>query len=456
MQRTELVILKNLIYNITFTMRVFPYIKRKYFDEYPEAQLFRLIHDHIKKYNMPPSEEALSISLSEDSKLDDDTFKEITTILDAISKDQTEVQEDWLMETAEKWCKERAVYCAVNESIQILDEPKKNNGEIPTLLSDALGITFDPNVGHDYVESYAERFDLLHTKQNKMPFNLEWFNKVTQGGVESKTLNIILAGTNVGKSLFMCSDAAHKVTIGKNVLYISCEMAEEKIGQRIDANILDIAMAQMGALDRDAFIKKFETKKKDFGRMFIKEYPPSSANAGHFKHLLQELKLKKKFEPDVVYIDYINICDSQRAKLAQGMYTFVKAIAEELRALAVEFNVPVWSATQMNRDGYDSSDPGLTNTSESFGLPATADFMFSMMQNEELANMRQFQVKQLKSRYGDVGLNQRFYIGVDKQFMKLFDVKQQNTTTTQPANNTTQPVKSKKKHIIIPKQLKFN
>lgn len=378
---------------------------------------------------------------------------ECTSILKEITGDVPEQKMQWLLDETEKFCQEKAIYNAIMDSIQILDgkDTNRGKGSIPTLLSDALGISFDPNVGHDYVDDSDRRYDFYHRVEKRIPFDLEFFNKITKGGLPQKTLNIALAGTGVGKSLFMCHVAASCLTQNYNVLYITLEMAEEKIAERIDANLMNISMDDLQLLPKDMFDKRMERlKSKIKGKLIIKEYPTAAANPSHFRALLNELNLKKNFKPDIIFIDYLNICASARIKAGANVnsYTYIKAIAEELRGLAVEFNVPIMSATQTTRSGFSSSDPGLEDTSESFGLPATADFMFALVSTEELQQSNQLMVKQLKNRYNDLNLNKRFMVGIDKSKMKLYDLEQNvqdsiQDSGQQPAPFKTQQNKSK-------------
>ena len=378
---------------------------------------------------------------------------ECTSILKEITGDVPEQKMQWLLDETEKFCQEKAIYNAIMDSIQILDgkDTNRGKGSIPTLLSDALGISFDPNVGHDYVDDSDRRYDFYHRVEKRIPFDLEFFNKITKGGLPQKTLNIALAGTGVGKSLFMCHVAASCLTQNYNVLYITLEMAEEKIAERIDANLMNISMDDLQLLPKDMFDKRMERlKSKIKGKLIIKEYPTAAANPSHFRALLNELNLKKNFKPDIIFIDYLNICASARIKAGANVnsYTYIKAIAEELRGLAVEFNVPIMSATQTTRSGFSSSDPGLEDTSESFGLPATADFMFALVSTEELQQSNQLMVKQLKNRYNDLNLNKRFMVGIDKSKMKLYDLEQSvqdsiQDSGQQPAPFKTQQNKSK-------------
>ena len=360
----------------------------------------------------------------ERTDLSEDQFKDVTEVLSALSKEETDFE--WIVDTTEKWCQERAIYLSLMESVKIADgqDEKRDKGAIPQILSAALGVSFDQPVGHDYLQNYQERFDFYHKKEDKIPFDLEFFNRITKGGIPNKTLNIALAGTGVGKSLFMCHVASSVLLQGKNVLYITLEMAEEKIAERIDANLLNVPIQKLAELPRVMFENKInKLSKKTQGKLIIKEYPTASAHVGHFKSLLNELELKRNIKPDIIFIDYLNICASQRYKGSiVNSYTYVKAIAEELRGLAVEAGVPIVSATQTTRSGYGSSDVDLTDTSESFGLPATADLMFALISTEELEEQNQIMVKQLKNRYYDPTLNKRFVIGIDRSKMRLYDV----------------------------------
>ena len=420
-------IIEGLLASDDFLRHTKPYLKEAYFKDNTEKFIFKLTNAYIDKYNKCPNIESLQVDLSNATDISEDQFASCSKYLSDIDL-TTAVDSEWLITETENFCQDQAIYDAIMESIQILDGKTDNDkGAIPNLLSDALGVSFDPHIGHDFLEDSDARFDFYHTVEEKIPFNLNYFNKITNGGLSKKTLNICLAGTGVGKSLFMCHCAAANVLEGKNVLYITMEMAEEKIAERIDANLMNVTLDELQMLPKDAYEKKIERiQSKTTGKFIIKEYPTAGAGANHFRHLLNELKLKRNFKPDIIYIDYLNICMSARIKFGAGInsYTYVKAIAEELRGLAVEFNVPVVSATQTTRAGFTSSDIGLEDTSESFGLPATADFMFAIISTEELEQLNQFQVKQLKNRYNDPGIYKRFVIGVDKAKMKLFDVEQ--------------------------------
>ena len=427
METIESVILRNLIYNDAFAKKTLPYFKHSYFATNTEKLLFGEVEAFIIKYNALPTPEALRIAVGNLNK-DVDVKNEIGVLIDTIEKEKDiVVDQQWLMDEAEKFCKEKAIYNAVLESIGILDDKKgtKDRGAIPELLSNALGVSFDTHIGHDYLENYEERYDYYHKLENKIPFDLEYFNKITNGGITRKTLNVILAGTNVGKSLAMCHMAASYISQGLNVLYITLEMAEEEIAQRIDANLFNLDMNDIKELPKDIYDKKIgRLKSKIVGKLIIKEYPTAGASAIHFRNLIQELYLKKDFKPDIIFVDYINICASARIKPGgqANMYLYVKSIAEELRGLMVEFNAAGWTATQLNREGFASSDPNLTNTAESFGLPATADLMFVIVSNEDLEALSQWMITQLKNRYQDKTKNKRFVIGVDIPKMKLYDL----------------------------------
>ena len=420
----ELTILGSLIYNDEYTRKVLPFLKSEYFQIKSHKVIFLEIHEYVTNYNSLPSLNALGIECQERTDLTEEQFKEIIEVLNELPKEDHDL--DWIVDTTEKWCQERAIYLSLMESVKIADgqDEKRDKGAIPQILSDALGVSFDQNVGHDYLQNYEERFDFYHKKEEKIPFDLEFFNKITKGGIPNKTLNIALAGTGVGKSLFMCHVASSVLLQGKNVLYITLEMAEEKIAERIDANLLNVPIQKLAELPRVMFENKIsKLSKKTQGKLIIKEYPTASAHVGHFKSLLNELELKRNIKPDIIFIDYLNICASQRYKGSiVNSYTYVKAIAEELRGLAVEAGVPIVSATQTTRSGYGSSDVDLTDTSESFGLPATADLMFALISTEELEEQNQIMVKQLKNSYYDPTLNKRFVVGIDRSKMRLYDV----------------------------------
>ena len=429
----EQTILRNLLTDEKYMRKVLPFIKPDYFQGIYKT-LFKEAGKYVAKYNKLPTSETLGIELN-DSNLSGEQFQmamDIVPQLFAIEK----IDQDWLIDSTEKWCQDRAIHNAIIESITIIDGKHESltKGALPDLLSKALGVAFDTNVGHDYVENAEQRYDFYHTEEDRIPFDLEYFNKITKGGVPNKTLNICLAGTGVGKSLFMCHLAASSLVDGKNVLYITMEMAEERIAERIDANLLNIPIDQLETMSKDMFTKKvYDLSKKTAGKLIVKEYPTGSAHSGHFRALLNELKLKKEFQPDIIFIDYLNICASSRMKAMGGAinsYTYIKAIAEELRGLAVEYDLPIFSATQTTRSGYSNSDVGLEDTSESFGLPATADLMFALISTEELEKMNQMMVKQLKNRYNDPTHHKRFVIGVDRSKMRLFDVDEDDQTLT--------------------------
>ena len=425
--RLEQTILKNLIQNEPFTRKVLPFLKSEYFTESDEKVVFKEIQQYFLKYTKPPTTEALLINLDNNTSINENELKMSKTVIGQFDKETTPM--DWLTEETEKWCKDRAIYIAVMDSIEVIDKKsQRSTGEIPELLKDALSVSFDTNIGHDQIEDADDRFEFYHTEEEKIPFDLEYFNKITKGGLPNKTLNICLAGTGVGKSLFMCHMASAGLMMNKNVLYITLEMSEERIAERIDANVLNIPMKELPDLSKKMFSKKVDKiSAKTKGKLIIKEYPTASAHVGHFRHLLQELEIKKDFRPDIIFIDYLNICASHRIRAGSGAnsYTLVKSIAEELRGLAVEFDVPIMSATQTTRSGYGSTDIGLEDTSESFGLPATADMMFALITSEELEELDQMVVKQLKNRYNDPTVFKRFVIGVDRSRMKLYDCEQE-------------------------------
>ena len=422
--RIERIILRNLFYNEDFTRKALPFIKSEFFTNHNESTLFGEINEFVNKYKNLPTKETILVELNKRKDLKEEELSEIKTIVNKLDNQEVELQ--WLLDTTEKFCKDRAVHNAVLEGIQILDgKDKKQNPEaIPTILSNALAVSFDNHIGHDYIDDAEARFEFYHKKEKRFKFDLNYFNRITKGGVPSKTLNIALAGTGVGKSLFMCHAASNWLTQGKNVLYITLEMAEERIAERVDANLFDVTIDDLPAMPKDMYDNKVSNlQKKTIGQLIIKEYPTASAHSGHFRALLNELSLKKTFKPDVVFIDYLNICASSRFKGGNiSSYFYIKAIAEELRGLAVEFDVPIFSATQTTRSGFTSTDIGLEDTAESFGLPATADFMFALISNDELDQLNQLKVKQLKNRFGDPSMNRSFIIGVDRSKMRLFDV----------------------------------
>ncbi len=430
-QRIEHLILSHLIHNEPFSRKVSPYIRPDYFEDNSEKIVFKQIQEYIVKHNNLPTKQSLLIDLDQIDGLHETEYQKATDIIKSLDKPDGKDVTDWLIEQSETFCQDKAIYNAVVNAISILEgNEKKTNlskGAIPSLLSDALAVSFDPHVGHDFIEDADDRFDFYHRIEEKIEFDLEMFNKITKGGLPNKTLNICLAGTGVGKSLFMCHHAASCLSINKNVLYITLEMAEERIAERIDANLLDVPMAQLEELSKSIYqtkIDKINAKTK--GKIIIKEYPTASANAMHFKNLLSELKLKRNFVPDIIFIDYLNICSSARIRTGSNVnsYTYIKSIAEELRGLAVEFDVPIVSATQTTRSGFTSTDIGLEDTSESFGLPATADFMFAIISSDEMEELNQVLVKQLKNRYNDPTSYKKFIVGIDRPKMRLYDVEQ--------------------------------
>ena len=440
----ELTILRNLLTDEKYMRKVLPFVKPDYFEGIYRI-LFKEAGKYVGKYNKLPSAESFKVEIDQSDRLNGENY---TVTVDLVPQlfSKEEIDEQWLVDTTEKWCQDRAIYNAIMESISIIDGKHETltKGALPDLLSKALGVAFDTNVGHDYIENQEERYEFYHQQEDRIPFDLEYFNKITKGGVPNKTLNIALAGTGVGKSLFMCHVAASALVQGRDVLYITMEMAEERIAERIDANLLNTPIDQLTNLSKEMHRTKVEDiARKTTGKLIIKEYPTGSAHTGHFRALLNELKLKKQFEPEIIFIDYLNICASSRMKGMGGAinsYNYIKAIAEELRGLAVEFNVPLFSATQTTRSGYSNSDVGLEDTSESFGLPATADLMFAIISTEELQNRGQMMVKQLKNRYNDPVANRRFVIGVDRSKMRLYDVdeSEQDLTDDTPVFEKTQ------------------
>jgi len=422
----ETTILNNLVVDEEYCRAVIPFLKEDYFSNAPNKIVYTMIKEFIDKYNSLPTQKILALE-AEKLSVSQEQYQEVVEVISEIHPDPL-TNRDWLMDETEKHCQDRAILNAIKESINIIDgnsKDKKDKGSIPQILTEALSVSFDSNIGHDFLENFETRYDFYHKTESRIPFDLEMFNKITRGGLVRKSLNVILAGTGVGKTLFMTHCASANLLQGKNVLYITMEMAEEKIAERIDANILNITVDELQELPKESYAKRMnQLKSRVKGKLIIKEYPTSAAGAGHFRHLLQELKLKKNFSPDIIYIDYLNICMSSRLKLGSSInsYLYIKAIAEELRGLAVEFNLPVVTATQTNRDGYSSSDPGLENTSESFGLPATADFMFALVSNDELEALDQLLVIQLKNRYNDPTRDKRFVIGIHRAKMRLYDV----------------------------------
>ena len=427
MEKVEFLILRNLLHNEEYLRKVVPFLKSEYFEDEKQKIVYQEIASFVEEYNELTTKEVLCIEIEKRKDITDSMFKDITSLIDELDNSPADLQ--WLLDTTEKWCRDRAIYLALIESISLADgkDDTKGRDAIPSILSDALAVSFDNHVGHDYLIDYEERYESYHRKEDKIPFDLEFFDKVTKGGLPNKTLNIALAGTGVGKSLFMCHFASSVLLQGKNVLYITMEMAEEKIAERIDANLLNINMQDITDLPKQMFESKVnDISKKTQGTLIIKEYPTAAAHSGHFKSLLNELALKKSFRPDIIFIDYLNICASSRYRGNSNVnsYSYIKAIAEELRGLAVEANLPIVSATQTTRSGFASSDVDLTDTSESFGLPATADLMFALISTEELESINQILVKQLKNRYNDPTIHRRFIVGIDRAKMRLYDCEQ--------------------------------
>ena len=427
MEKVEFLILRNLLFNEEYARKVVPFIKGEYFEDVNQKIVFEEILKFIQEYNQMPTQEVLLIEVEKRNDVNESIFKELVRTIECL--EDVPVEFGWLVDTTEKWCRDRAIYLALMESIHIADgnDEKKNRDAIPSILSDALSVSFDNHIGHDYLQDYEARYETYHRKEEKIEFDLDYFNKITKGGLPNKTLNIALAGTGVGKSLFMCHVASSVLLQGRNVLYITMEMAEERIAERIDANLLNVPIQDIVELPKSMFENKVNNlAKKTQGTLIIKEYPTASAHAGHFKSLLNELALKKSFRPDIIFIDYLNICASSRYRgnSTVNSYSYIKSIAEELRGLAVEANVPIVSATQTTRSGYGSSDVELTDTSESFGLPATADLMFALISTEELEELGQLLVKQLKNRYNDPTIHKRFIVGIDRAKMRLYDCEQ--------------------------------
>ena len=440
MSSPEKLILANLLYNEEFSRRTLPYIEEEYFASRDERLVFSEIKNYTLKYRSLPSKEAVKISLDSKDELTQKEIHDTDALINSLQDSTKREEMEWLIDETEKFCKDKALYNAILESIHIIDgkSKTKTNGAIPDILSTALSVSFDQHIGHDYIEDSTERYDFYHQVEQKVSFDLDYMNKITNGGTPPKTLNIVMAGTGVGKSMFMCHHAANCLLQNLNVLYITCEMAEERIAERIDANIMDVTLDNMKDLPYKMYQQKLDAATKGVsGKLIIKEYPTAVANANHFRVLMDELALKKKFKPDIVFIDYLNICASSRMKQGGSVnsYTFIKSIAEELRGLAVERNVPIFSATQVNRTGYSSSDIGLEDTSESFGLPATADFMIALISTDDLEEAKQVLVKQLKNRYNDAASNRKFLLNVDRAKMKFTDVKNEDQNLIE-ANQT--------------------
>ena len=430
--RIESLIIRNLVYNEDYLRKILPFVKAEYFSDSAERNVYGVICDYVNKYSARPTVDALAVMVSDQLGLSEADFKRSTEIIESL-REQTATSDAWLIDQTEKFCQERAIYNAIMESISIIDGKSKagDKGGIPKILQDALAVSFDTHIGHDFIEDADSRFEYYHRVEEKLPFDIDYLNIVTNGGLPRKTLNVLMAGTGVGKTLAMCHMAAANLTGGKNVLYLTMEMAEEKISERIDANLLDIPLGELKKISREKYDKKIaEIRSKTVGKLIVKEYPTAGAHVGHFRHLLNELNLKKSFRPDVIYVDYLNICMSSRIKLGSSvnMYQYIKAIAEELRGLAVEQVLPIVTATQSNRLGYASSDPELIDTSESFGLPATADFMMVLVSNKNLEELDQIMFKQLKNRYGDPNIHKRFIVGVDRPKMRLVHIEQSAQT----------------------------
>lgn len=442
----ERTIIKNLVRNEAFYKRALPYLKKDYFTDVVEKQLFTIVDDYILKYNKPPKFSEVYIELKNNGNLNEEQFKKGSDIIKEIHSDKEDNNYEWLIDSTEKFCQQKAIYLAMLSSMSILDgkDKKHQPAQIPELLSNALAITFDPNIGHDYLEDMDRQYEYYHSIYVKTPFNIDILNTITNGGIPEKTLSVLMAGVHVGKTLSMCSLASDFLTIGKNVLYITLEMAEEQIIKRIDANLLNTTLDELELLPRVDYIRKKEQVAKNTnGKLIVKEYPTSAASVLHFRALLNELKLKKGFKPDIIFIDYINICASARYAVGgAGMYEYIKGIAEELRGLAIEFNTRIITATQVNRDGFKSSDPDMTNIAESFGLPATADFMLALTVNDQLIQMNQIMFTQLKNRFGDVTRNTRFIIGVDRLKMRLYDISQP-TANLAPVGSDPRPIERK-------------
>mgnify|MGYP001324832338 FL=1 len=441
--RIEQTILRHLVHKENFARKALPFLRDEYFSDSSERLIYHRINEFVQKYNDIPSREALEIDLEQIKNLSEDQYGGCVDIIKSLEEPEP-VDDQWLIDETERFCQDRAIYNAIMDSIGIIDGKDKDRtkGSIPEILTSALAVSFDSHIGHDFLEDYEDRFDFYHRVEERIPFDLEMLNTITRGGLPRKSLNIILAGTGVGKTLAMCHMAASNLVLGKNVLYITMEMAEEKIAERIDANLLNVAVDELTQLPKDSYEKKVErVRNKTVGKLIIKEFPTASAHVGHLRHLLNELQLKRSFVPDIIYIDYLNICLSARIKAGANVnsYTYVKAIAEELRGLAVEKNLPIVSATQTTRTGYSNSDPGLEDTSESFGLPATADFMIALVSSDQLSDLNQIMIKQLKNRYNDPTINRRFVVGVDRAKMRMYDLDDsaQSTSEDKPLMDTT-------------------
>lgn len=426
MEKVELLILKNLIYNENFVRKILPYLKSEYFQDYSQRVIFQEIEDFFSSYNQLPTKEAIEIEIENRTDLTEQSFKDCLRIVSELNYEP--VEDEWVFQTTEKWCKDRAIYLALMESIQIADggDSKRNRDAIPSILQEALSVSFDTHIGHDYIEDVDERYEFYHKKDIKIPFDIDYLNRITDGGVSPKTLNLVVAAPGVGKSLFLCHFASSILFQGKNVLYFTLEMAEERIAERIDSNLLDVSVQDLSKLSKDQFLSKtYQLSKKTQGKLIIKEYPPGAANANHFKALLKELELKKNFIPDVIIVDYLNLCSSSRLKTSNAnSYSYVKSIAEELRAIGVESNIPIFSATQFNRSGSTTSEAEMTDTSDSFGIAFTVDLMLALISTEELEQMNQILIKQLKNRYAPLDRHRKFVVGVDRSKMRVYDVDQ--------------------------------
>ena len=441
--RIEQTILRHLVHKENFARKALPFLRDEYFSDSSERLIYHRINEFVQKYNDIPSREALEIDLEQIKNLSEDQYSGCVDMIKSLEEPEP-IDDQWLIDETERFCQDRAIYNAIMDSIGIIDGKDKDRtkGSIPEILTSALAVSFDSHIGHDFLEDYEDRFDFYHRVEERIPFDLEMLNTITRGGLPRKSLNIILAGTGVGKTLAMCHMAASNLVLGKNVLYITMEMAEEKIAERIDANLLNVAVDELAQLPKNSYEKKVErVRNKTVGKQIIKEFPTASAHVGHLRHLLNELQLKRSFVPDIIYIDYLNICLSARIKAGANVnsYTYVKAIAEELRGLAVEKNLPIVSPTQTTRTGYSNSDPGLEDTSESFGLPATADFMIALVSSDQLSDLNQIMIKQLKNRYNDPTINRRFVVGVDRAKMRMYDLDDsaQSMSEDKPLMDTT-------------------
>ena len=422
----EQTILSNLVFNEEYFRKVFPYIKSEYFDDNSLKKVFDTYSEYAEQYKQPPSAEALKISLDNRKDMNEDLYQNVMSTVDSLKRDP-DTSLDWLVKETEKFCQDKDLFNSIRKAILIIDGEDKDNdkGSIPTLLSDSLGISFDTSIGHDYIDDYESRYDFYHKKEERLPFDIDLLNKVTKGGLPRKSMTVLLATTGGGKSLVKCHAAASYLMTGKNVVYITMEMAEERIAERIDANMMDTTLDDLKVMPRDVYEKRINRiKSKSTGKLVIKEYPTGSAHAGHFRHLLNELKMKRGFTPDVVFIDYLNICASSRVKgaAAANSYTLVKSIAEEIRGLAMEFNCAIVTSSQFNRDGYGNSDVDLTNTSESMGITHTADCILGLITSEELDNLGQLMIKQLKNRWGDLSYYRRFVVGIERAKMQIYDL----------------------------------